>query len=64
MPESEADAWLNYGTNVFKEHRADDLVAYLEEQTDRADREPSDSIFGVLKRLNLYGRPLTHDERL
>ena len=64
MPESEADVWLKYGTNVFKEHRADDLVAYLEEQTDRADREPSDSIFGVLKRLELHGRPLTRDERL
>jgi len=64
MPESEADIWEHFGTDVFQAGRADALVAYLEEQTDRADREHSDSIFGVLKRLTLDGRPLTRDERL
>lgn len=64
MPESEADVWMQFGTDVFRTGHADTLVAYLEEQTDKADREDSDSIFGVLKRLTLNGRPLTRDERL
>lgn len=64
MPESEADVWVHLGTDVFLAGRADALVAYLEEQTDRADREETNSIFGVLKRLTLNGRPLSRDERL
>jgi cytochrome P450 len=64
MPESEAEVWMRFGTDVFKTGHADDLVAYLEKQTDKVDREESDSIFGVLKRLTLDGRPLTRDERL
>lgn len=64
MPESEADVWMQFGTDVFAAGRADALVAYLEEQTDKADREESDSIFGVLKRLTMNGRPLSRDERL
>jgi cytochrome P450 len=64
MPESEADIWMKFGTDVFKAGQEEALVAYLETQTDKADCEPSDSIFGVLKQLTLEGRPLTRDERL
>jgi cytochrome P450 len=64
MPESEADVWIKFGTDVFKEGQEQALVSYLEAQTDKADNEPSPSIFGVLKGLTLDGRPLTRDERL
>ncbi len=64
MPESEADVWMNFGKNVFTSGSADVLVEYLERQTDKADHEESDSIFGVLKRTTYEGRPLTRDERL
>ncbi|MFN5059918.1 MAG: cytochrome P450 [Chloroflexota bacterium] len=64
MPESEAEVWMRFGTDVFRSGSADALVDYLEMQTDKADREDSDSIFGVLKRAEYDGRPLTRDERL
>lgn len=64
MPATEADVWMGFGTDVFKEGQEAALVSYLEQQTDIADREPSDSIFGVLKKLSIDGRPLTRDERL
>jgi cytochrome P450 len=64
MPESEADVWMRFGTDVFRSGSADALVDYLELQTDQADCEDTDSIFGVLKRAEYDGRPLTRDERL
>jgi cytochrome P450 len=64
MPSSEADVWMQFGTDVFKEGQEAALVSYLEQQTDSAETEQSDSIFGVLKRLTIDGRPLTRDERL
>jgi cytochrome P450 len=64
MPESEADVWMRFGTDVFRSGSADALVDYLEWQTDQADCEDTDSIFGVLKRAEYDGRPLTRDERL
>jgi len=64
MPESAATVWMNFGTDVFRSGSADALVEYLEQQTDRVDREEDDSIFGFLKRATFEGRPLTRDERL
>lgn len=72
MPESEAEVWLSWGTNVFGAQRpgdapvqdkADALVAYVTEKTDNAARWPG-SLFDELSRVTVEGRPLTRDERL
>jgi cytochrome P450 len=79
MPESEADIWVQWGINVFvaesddlthdyaiDDGKADTLVSYVEEMTDRADAGdvPPDSFFAVLARAEVDGRPLTRHERL
>jgi hypothetical protein len=72
MPESEAEVWLSWGTNVFgairpgdapEQDRADALVAYVSDKTDNAARYPG-SLFDELSRVTIDGRLLTRDERL
>jgi cytochrome P450 len=72
MPETEAEVWLSWGTNVFGavrpgdapvQDRADALVAYVTDKTDNALRFPG-SLFDELSRIVIDGRPLTRDERL
>lgn len=73
MPEEEADVWVKWGINVFGAQksgdkpdldRADALVAYVAEKTDAADNLPPGSLFAVLARATVDGRPLTRDERM
>ncbi len=72
MPESEGDLWVRWGTNVFgalragdppDQGRADALVAYVTEMTDRAAEFPG-SLFDALSRVMVGDRPLSRDERL
>jgi len=72
MPETEADLWRTWGLEVFGRNRradspdqskADYLVAYVKEMTDRAAEFPG-SLFDELSRVKIDGRHLTRDERL
>lgn len=73
MPESEADIWVQWGVSIFlndphnpviDDQKADTLVRYVEEMTDKAETLPPDSFFAELARITVDGRALTRHERL
>lgn len=64
MPMSEADEWICWGTHVFRDDSegGSRLDQYIQEQLDRAEREPGEDFFSALALASYRGRPLTRDE--
>ena len=53
VPETEAKTWIDWGIHVFKVtggkfKKGNVLEAYLEEQFDRAEKEPGEDFFSAL----------------
>jgi cytochrome P450 len=72
VPESESEIWQGWTPNIFvsgragdapEQDRADALLAYVAQMTDRAAEYPG-SLFDTLAQITLAGRPLSRDERM
>lgn len=68
-PESEADIWIGWGVHVFKAEGGEFkkgvvLEDYLNDQFDRAVKEPGRDFFSALATAEFRGRKLTRDEML
>jgi cytochrome P450 len=68
VPEDEAERFIGWGVHVFHgEHgvrQAAELERYLNEQFDKAARNPGDDFYGLLTMARFQGRPLTRAEQL
>ncbi|NOX98606.1 MAG: cytochrome P450 [Verrucomicrobia bacterium] len=68
LPESEADTWISWGIHVFGDKSGDgsghSLEDYIENQFDRALKNPGDDFFSALTKATYQGRSLTHEEML
>lgn len=67
MPEAEAETWISWGTHVFRDGedgagKGSVLELYINEQFDRAEKEPGDDFFSVLSQATFRGRRLTREE--
>ncbi len=68
LPESEADTWISWGIHVFGDKSGDgsghSLEDYIENQFDRALKNPGEDFFSALTKATYQGRSLTHEEML
>jgi cytochrome P450 len=68
VPENEAERFIGWGVHVFHgEHgvrQAAELERYLNEQFEKAARNPGDDFYGLLTTARFQGRPLTRAEQL
>ena len=66
VPEAEAERFIVWGVHVFHGARGAEqgvaLERYVDEQLDRAAREPADNFYGLLTRATFRGRRLTREE--
>lgn len=68
-PFSEAETWISWGTHVFRSEgealdgdKANILYNYIDEQIERAVKEPGDDMYSVLLSSDFQGRKLTKEE--
>tara|TARA_R110002051_G_scaffold71516_1_gene128954 strand:- start:445 stop:1605 length:1161 start_codon:yes stop_codon:yes gene_type:complete len=68
-PFSEAETWISWGTHVFRSEgealdgdKANILYNYIDEQIERAVKEPGDDMYSVLLSSDFQGRKLTREE--
>ncbi|MFK5921115.1 MAG: cytochrome P450 [Verrucomicrobiota bacterium] len=68
LPESEADTWISWGIHVFGDKSGEKsghgLEQYIEDQFDRALKNPGEDFFSALTQASFQGRSLTHEEML
>ncbi len=66
VPESEADEYISWGVNVFREGDGETkgkvLDRYIHRQLDRAEAQPGDDYFSALVRATFRGRKLSREE--
>lgn len=69
VPESEAATWISWGTHVFRSEnnpldnsKANVLYDYLEEQIEKAIKNPGDDLYSILLASEFKGRKLTKEE--
>lgn len=70
VPLSEADEWISWGVNVFKEQdgpalnqeKGSRLNRYIQCRLDLAQRAPGEDFFSALTQAEFRGRPLTREE--
>ncbi len=70
VPSAEADEWIGWGINVFKdpgsegldEDKGARLDDYIQRRLDMAESAPGDDFFSALTRAEFRGRRLTRDE--
>lgn len=69
VPLTEAETWISWGTHVFRSEgealdskKANILFDYIENEIDRAARQPGDDLYSVLLALEVQGRKLTREE--
>lgn len=68
-PFSEAETWISWGTHVFRSEgealdgdKANILYNYIDDQIERAVKEPGDDMYSVLLSSDFQGRKLTKEE--
>ncbi|TQO37543.1 hypothetical protein GQ41_2155 [Arenibacter algicola] len=68
-PFSEAETWISWGTHVFRSEgealdgdKANILYNYIDDQIERAVKEPGDDMYSVLLSSDFQGRKLTREE--
>lgn len=68
VPEEEAERFIGWGVHVFHGEQgvrqAAELERYLNEQFDKAARNPGEDFYGLLTTARFQGRPLTRAEQL
>ena len=68
VPEEEAERFIGWGVHVFHGEQgvrqAAELERYLNEQLERAARNPGEDFYGLLTKARFQGRPLTRAEQL
>lgn len=68
MPDSEADAWIGWGTHVFREgdgqNKGAALERYMNNLFDRAEARPGEDFFSAIAAASFRGRKLTRNECL
>lgn len=70
VPVCEADEWIGWGVNVFKDKDVEDLSEekgarldqYIQRRLDLAEAAPGEDFFSALTRANFRGRRLTREE--
>jgi cytochrome P450 len=66
VPETEAEEWIGWGTNVFREgdgaKKGMALEMYINRQLDRAQEHPAGDFFSALTQATFRGRKLTRQE--
>lgn len=68
-PFKESETWISWGTHVFRseesavdDKKANVLFDYIDEQIDRAAKNPSDDLYSVLLNSEIEGRKMTKEE--
>ena len=70
VPDAEADEWIGWGMNVFKdpdseglnEEKGAQLDAYIQRRLDKAESAPGEDFFSALTQADFRGRRLTREE--
>ena len=66
VPPTEAECWIRWGIHVFHDpktgEKGSQLDSYIQEQLDRAEKEPGEDFFRALTQATFRGRSLTRDE--
>jgi cytochrome P450 len=66
VPPTEAEIWIRWGIHVFRDPKTgvkgSQLDSYIQEQLDRAEKEPGEDFFRALTQATFLGRSLKRDE--
>lgn len=69
IPFEEAETWISWGTHVFRSEdspvdsdKANLLFDYIDQEIERASKEPMDDLYSVLLSSEIDGRKLTKEE--